>query len=126
MEFIFPNEYDENFQERFFKERFVNKIKDGVIFFSSSNNKNSKIKSMQFKFLDSLSDEYIIKFFKNEIYKTSSELAGYEFNNYEIFIYVPSISINNSSESTQKYLWFKNKGSIGIISDEQNFMIDFL
>ena len=39
---------------------------------------------------------------------------------------ISDISINNSSESTQKYLWFKNDGSIGIISDEQNFMIDFL
>jgi len=127
MEFIFPEYLNENLQERFLQMIFAGKIKDEVIFFSSSNN-NSKIKSMQFKFLDTLSDEIIIEFFKKKIYKIllSEELARHEFKNYKIFIYVPSISINNSSESTQKYLWFENNGSIGIIYDGPNFMIDFL
>jgi hypothetical protein len=132
MEFIFPKEYDENFQEIFLKEIFVNKKKNTLIYFndvksSSSNYNKLKIQSIQFQFLDTLSDEFIIEFFKKDTYRIllSTKLASYEFKNYKIFIYVPSISINNSSESTQKYLWFENDGSIGIINDEHNFMIDF-
>jgi hypothetical protein len=80
---------------------------------------------MEFKFLDKLSDESIIKFFKDKlnIRNLLSKLQQYEFKDYKIFIYVPSISIN-SSGSIQKYLWVSCDNNSNT-NYNQDIMIDF-